>query len=168
MAVKVAPFFSSMAAMARKLVDAGAKGLVLFNRFYQPDIDIDQMEVVTRLTMSDSDDTRLPLRWIAILRGQINASLAASSGVHTGEDAAKLILAGADVTMMASALVMRGPEHLATVLAGLTDIMTDKGYSSIDQMRGAMSQENCYEPAAFERANYIKTLGCFKAVGTRE
>ena len=167
-AVKIAPYFSSMPSMARKLADAGAKGLVLFNRFYQPDIDVSQMQVVTHLTMSDSHDTRLPMRWIAILRGRIDVSLAASSGVHTADDAAKLILAGADVTMMASALMMRGPEHLATVLAGLTDIMTDKGYSAIDQMRGAMSQENCSEPAAFERANYIKALGCFKAAGTRE
>ncbi len=167
-AVKVAPYFSAMASMARQLAGVGAKGLVLFNRFYQPDIDVEEMEVVPRLTLSDSRDTRLPLRWIAILYDRIDVSLAANSGIHTGEDVAKMILAGADVTMMASALLVGGPEHLATMRTGLIEIMETKGYSSVDEMRGAMSQKNCHEPAAFERANYIKTLGHFKSTGTRE
>jgi dihydroorotate dehydrogenase (fumarate) len=167
-AVKLSPFFSSIAAMAHQLAGAGAKGLVLFNRFYQPDIDIESLEVTPRLALSRREENRLPMRWIAILHGRMEASLAASTGIHTGEDVAKMLLAGADVTMMTSALLMNGIDHLKKVRQDLVEIMDSKGYESVCQMRGATSQKNCPEPAAFERANYIKTLGSYKASGTLE
>ncbi|HDZ20016.1 hypothetical protein LCGC14_0335350 [marine sediment metagenome] len=167
-AVKMSPFFSAPAAMAKKLVDAGAKGLVLFNRFYQPDINVETMDVTPQLDLSTSQENRLPLRWIAILRGRVKASLAASTGIHTAEDAAKMILAGADVVMMTSALLKNGPTHAAAVLDGLVEILRAKEYESIDRMRGVLSHANCSEPGAFERANYLKTIGGFKPTGTRE
>ena len=167
-AVKMSPFFSSPAAMAAKLVEGGAKGLVLFNRFYQPDIDVDEMEVRPRLSLSTSEESRLPLRWVAILHGRIKASLAASTGVHTGRDVAKMLLAGADVACMTSALLKNGSSHPVTVLKELTTILEDKGYKSSDEMRGALSHQNCAEPSAFERANYLKTIGQFVSTGTRE
>ena len=167
-AAKMSPFFSSPAAMAAKLVEAGAKGLVLFNRFYQPDIDVDEMEVRPRLALSTSEESRLPLRWIAILHGRVEASLAASTGIHTAQDVAKMLLAGADVACMTSALLKNGTSHPATVLKELAEILEGKGYQSSDEMRGALSHLNCPEPAAFERANYLKTVGCFKSGATRE
>jgi len=167
-AVKLSPYFTSTADMALRLTQAGAKGLVLFNRFYQPDIDVKLLEVSPRLTLSTSEENRLPLRWIAILHGRVDVSLAASTGIHTAEDAAKMILAGADVVMMTAALLKHGPHHLTTVRDGLTEIMSSKGYTSIAEMRGLLSHARTIEPAAFERANYIKTVGRFKAVGTRE
>jgi dihydroorotate dehydrogenase (fumarate) len=166
-AMKLSPYFSAPAHTLKTLGER-ADGLVLFNRFYQPDIDIDELDARAGLELSDSYDGRLPLRWLAIMFGNVNASLAATSGVHTGEDAAKMILAGADVTQMCSALLKNGIRHIETVLSQLVDIGRDKGYDSIDQMRGVMSQKNCAEPAAFERANYMKALTEYRLVGTGE
>ncbi|HUS47264.1 MAG TPA: dihydroorotate dehydrogenase-like protein [Phycisphaerae bacterium] len=167
-AMKLSPFFSATAAMARKLDEAGADALVLFNRFYQPDIDIAALEVVPTLELSTPFEQRLPLRWIAILRGAIKASLAATTGVRTGQDAAKMILAGADAVMMCSALLERGIEHLAAVRKELVETMEEKNYDSVEQMKGVMSQQKCAEPAAFERANYIKALNRYGLTATRE
>jgi len=157
-AVKVGPYFSAMASMARRLVEAGADGLVLFNRFYQPDIDVETLEVVPRLVLSSSDELRLPLRWIAILYGRIRASLAATTGVHTGRDVAKLLLAGADVAMMTSALLHHGPEHVAKVEAELVEWMAGLECASIAEVRGSLSQLSVPNPEAFERANYMQML----------
>jgi dihydroorotate dehydrogenase (fumarate) len=158
LAVKVGPFFSSMGHMAKRLVAAGADGLVLFNRFFQPDIDLDTLEVDPTLHLSTSEDLRLPLRWIAILRGRIGCSLAATSGVHTWEDAVKLLLAGADVTMMASALFEHGPGRLAEVLDGLQRWLDEHEYESVEQMKGSVSQINVPDPVAYARSNYMQML----------
>jgi dihydroorotate dehydrogenase (fumarate) len=167
-AMKLSPHFSALANMARRLDAAGADGLVLFNRFYQPDIDVDKLQVTPNVALSRSEDGRLPQRWLAILHGRVDASLAATSGVHTGEDAAKMILAGADVAMMCSALLERGIGHLATVRRELIAVMERAGYASIGQMRGVMSQASCAEPAAFERANYMKALSQYGRTATLE
>ena len=158
LAVKIGPFYSSTAHMARRLAEAGADGLVLFNRFYQPDIDLDALEVAPNLVLSTSNELRLPLTWIAILRGRVPVSLAATTGVHTPEDAVKLILAGADVTMTTSALLRRGPRHLAHLREGVISWLEEHGYTSIEQARGSLSQEAVPDPSAFERANYMRTL----------
>jgi dihydroorotate dehydrogenase (fumarate) len=158
LAVKVGPYFTSMAHMAGRLVEAGADGLVLFNRFYQPDIDLDTLTVGPNLVLSTSEELRLVLRWMAILHGRINASLAATTGVHTAEDALKLVLAGADVTMMASALLKNGPDHIRTVLDGITRWLEERDYVSLDQARGSLSQASSPNPAAFERSNYMHAL----------
>ncbi len=161
LAVKVGPFFSSMANMARRLVEAGADGLVLFNRFVQPDIDLETLGVDPTLHLSTSEELRLPLRWIAILRGRVEASLAATTGVHTWEDAMKLILAGADVTMMASALFKHGPEHVGTVVDGIRTWLDQHEYASVEQAKGSVSQAACPDPVAFERSNYMRALVSF-------
>ncbi|HKZ76608.1 MAG TPA: dihydroorotate dehydrogenase-like protein [Actinomycetota bacterium] len=161
LAVKVGPFFSSMANMARRLVEAGADGLVLFNRFLQPDIDLETLGVDPTLHLSTSEELRLPLRWIAILRGRVDASLAATTGVHTWEDAMKLILAGADVTMMASALFTHGPEHVRTVVDGIRTWLDEHEYASVEQAKGSVSQAACPDPVAFERSNYMRALVSF-------
>jgi dihydroorotate dehydrogenase (fumarate) len=158
LAVKVGPFFSSMANMARRITEAGADGLVLFNRFYQPDIDLDTLEVAPDLKLSNPDELRLVLRWMAILSPWVKADLAATTGVHTAEEVAKLILAGANVTMMASALLRLGPRHLTTVVEGVRTWFTEHEYESLDQARGSLNQANAPNPAAFERANYMRTL----------
>ena len=158
LAVKLSPSFSSLTNMAGQLVEAGANGLVLFNRFYQPDLDIETFEVVPSLELSTSAELRLPLRWIAILHGRHRISLAASTGVHSAEDAVKALLAGADVTMMTSALLRHGADHLTGVEAGLADWLDRHGYASLDQVRGKLSQRKVGDPAAFERANYLKVL----------
>ncbi len=158
LAVKVSPFFSSMANMARRLTLAGADGLVLFNRFYQPDIDLEDLEVRPDLVLSEPAEMRLVLRWMAILCGRVEASLGATTGVHSAEDVVKLILSGADVAMMASALLKNGPEHLGLVLAGMTKWFEENGYDSVQQAKGSMSQRSSPDPGAFERANYMKTL----------
>ena len=158
LAVKIGPFFSSLPNMASRLVNAGADGLVLFNRFLQPDIDLETLKVVPRMVLSTSDELRLPLRWIAILRAFFDVSLAATTGVHTAEDVLKLLLTGADVTMVASALYRHGPDHVRTLLDGVLDWLRAKEYCSVAQMKGSLSQVNSPDPAAFERANYIKTL----------
>jgi dihydroorotate dehydrogenase (fumarate) len=144
--------------MAMRFAEAGADGLVLFNRFYQPDIDLDTLEVKPNLVLSTSAELLLPLTWIGILHGRVALSLAATTGVHTAVDVVKLVLAGADVTMMASALLRHGPGHLATVKRGLSDWLEANGYASVAQAKGSLSQAAVPDPAAFERANYMKTL----------
>ena len=158
LAVKLSPYFSSLANLAGQLVESGANGLVLFNRFYQPDLDIEAMEVQPALELSSSAELRLPLRWIAILHRRWGVSLAASTGVHTAEDVAKVLLAGADVAMMTSALLHNGPDHLRSVELRLRDWMDGHGFETVEQLRGRLSQRSVPDPAAFERANYIKTL----------
>ncbi len=158
LAVKVGPFFSSFANMAQRISSAGADALVLFNRFYQPDIDPDELVVAPNLTLSRSDDLRLPLRWIAALFGRIEAQLAATSGVHSGIDAVKLVMAGADVTMTTAALLRHGPRFVKEIRDGLATWMVEHEYSSVEQMRGSMSQINAPDPSAFERHNYMKAL----------
>ncbi|HTG47341.1 MAG TPA: dihydroorotate dehydrogenase-like protein [Actinomycetota bacterium] len=163
LAVKVGPFFSSMANMAHRLVEAGADGLVLFNRFLQPDIDLETLEVVPTLHLSTSAELLLGLRWIAILRGQLDGSLAATTGVHTPEDALKMLLAGADVTMMASALFRNGPGHLGTMREGITSWLEEHGYDSLEQMKGSVRQDAVADPVAFSRSNYMKMLVDFSS-----
>jgi dihydroorotate dehydrogenase (fumarate) len=158
LAVKVGPYFSSMANMARRLVEAGADGLVLFNRFYQPDIDLEDLKVRPNVELSTSAELRLPLRWIAILKGRVNASLAATTGVHTSADILKLVMAGADVAMSASALLKQGPAWLTRVRGEMASWMEDHEYDSIEQMKGSLSQAASPDPAAFERANYMESL----------
>ncbi len=163
--VKLSPFFSSLPNFARRLTQAGAQGLTLFNRFYQPDLDIEALEVVPHLVLSDSDDLRLPLRWIAILHGRIEADLALTSGVHTAEDAIKGLMAGASVIMMTSELLQRGVGRLGEILQELEHWLVDHEYESVEQLWGSMSQANCASPAAFERANYMKVLGSYAPDG---
>ena len=167
-AVKLSPFFSSFSFLATRLAGAGADALVLFNRFYQPDIDVMKLEVGPHLVLSDPSESRLPLRWIAILFSTVKTSLAATTGIHSGQDVARMILAGADVAMMASALLLHGPEHIRTVLDELRGVMSHHGYDSVSQMKGILSLRDCPEPAAFERANYLKTLQSYVVTGTRE
>lgn len=162
LAVKVSPYFSAMAHMAKSLADAGADGLVLFNRFYQPDFDLHNLEVVPHLVLSSSDEMRLPLRWTAILFGRVPADLAITSGVHTHEDVLKAMMAGANVAMMASELLRNGVGRIGEVLSGMERWMQEYEYESVSQMRGSMSQKNVAEPAAFERANYMKVLDSFR------
>ena len=161
LAVKIGPFFSSVGHVARQLVDAGADGLVLFNRFMQPDIDLDELRVDPSLRLSTSDELRLPLRWIAILHGRISASLASTTGVHSGADALKMLLAGADVVMLASALLHEGPEYVGVVLREIETWMEERDYESVEQLRGSMSQANIPNPVAFARANYAQLVTSF-------
>jgi dihydroorotate dehydrogenase (fumarate) len=158
LAVKVGPYYSAFANIARHLADAGADGLVLFNRFLQPDIDLETLEVTPQIALSTSAELRLRLRWIAILRGRVPGSLAATGGVHTAEDVLKLLLVGADVTMLASALLQRGPELLPELRADVEAWLTEREYESVEQLKGSMSQESCPDPAAFERGNYMRAL----------
>jgi dihydroorotate dehydrogenase (fumarate) len=158
LAVKVSPYFSAMASMAVRLVKAGADGLVLFNRFVQPDIMLDELEVAPHLVLSTSDELRLALRWIAILHGRIGASLAATGGAHTPDDVLKLLLAGADCVMVASSLLKQGPQHVGTLVRGVEAWMREREYASVAQMKGSLSQQSCPDPDAFERANYMKAL----------
>jgi dihydroorotate dehydrogenase (fumarate) len=162
-ALKLSPFFSAIGNMAKQLDEAGADALVLFNRFYQPDFDLDKLEVLTNLELSNSREIRLPLLWIAILYGRIEASLAATRGVQTAEEVIKYVMAGADVVMTASALLKNGPGHLTSMVAGLREWMDRREYASVAQMKGSMSQLNVADPSAFERANYIKILESYKS-----
>jgi dihydroorotate dehydrogenase (fumarate) len=157
-AVKIGPFFSAIGEMACSLIEAGARGLVLFNRFYQPDIDIEALEVRPNVRLSNPAELRLALRWIAILHGRCVSSLAATGGVHTHEDALKAVLAGADVTMMCSALLRHGIGHLAGVRASMARWLEEHEYASLAQMKGSMSHRACADPTAFERASYMKAL----------
>jgi dihydroorotate dehydrogenase (fumarate) len=161
LAVKVGPFFTAFPNVARRLVEAGADGLVLFNRFLQPDIDVPTMSVVPRLVLSTPDDLRLCLRWIALLYGRLHASLAATSGVHIADDVFKLVLAGADVVMVASTLYRHGAGVLRTLIDGVQFCLESNDYHSLDQVKGILSQRNCPDPAGFERANYTKALSSF-------
>jgi dihydroorotate dehydrogenase (fumarate) len=165
LAVKLSPFYSALANFAGRAVGRGADGLVLFNRFYQPDLDLETLEVVSKVDLSQPADLRLPLRWIAILRPQLgpNVSLAASSGVHSGSDVVKELIVGADVAMMTSALLRRGPGHVRAVEAELRAWMTEHEYESVAQLRGSASQATADDPSAFERVNYMKTLQSWTA-----
>jgi len=158
LAVKVGPFFSAMGHMAKRFRGAGADGLVLFNRFYQPDFDLETLEVVPHLVLSTSWEMRLQLRWVAILFGRVDVDFAITSGVHTAEDVIKGVMGGARVTMMTSAILQNGMGHVKPVLDGVARWMDENEYISIAQMCGSMSQKNVAEPAAFERANYMKML----------
>lgn len=160
-AVKIAPYFSNMAHMAKRLDEAGADALVLFNRFYQPDIDLENLEVAPNLLLSTSYEIRLPLRWIAILYGKIKASLAATSGIHHANDVLKMMMAGADAAMLCSVLLKEGIEYAKTILAEMEEWMKLQEYESVRQMKGSMSQKSCEDPGAFERANYMRILQSF-------
>ncbi len=162
-AMKLSPYFSAIANMAKKLDDAGADALVLFNRFYQPDFDVDKLEVEPSLELSSASEIRLPLLWTAILSGKLNASIGAGTGVQNGIDAAKYLLAGADVVMAASSLLKNGAGHMEKLNSQLSDYMAGKEYESVAQMQGAMSQKAVADPTAFERANYIKILEDYKS-----
>ncbi|MFQ5807031.1 MAG: dihydroorotate dehydrogenase-like protein [Phycisphaerae bacterium] len=157
-AMKLSPFFSAAAAMAKRLDDAGADALVLFNRFYQPDIDLERLEVVPNLVLSTPHELRLPLRWIAILHGRVRASLAATTGVVTGQDVIKMLMVGADVTQVCSVLLRNGVGELGVMLNDMKVWMDEHEYGSVEQLKGSMSQESVADPAAFARANYMKTL----------
>jgi dihydroorotate dehydrogenase (fumarate) len=161
-AVKVGPYFSSFAHMAGRLDRAGADALVLFNRFYQPDFDIETREVVPSLTLSRPEEIRLPLLWIALLHGRVKASLAATTGVHSAVEALKYLMAGADVVMSTAALLQQGPAFLSRLVAELSGWMEKKGYDSVTQLRGSMSQQSIPQTTAFVRGNYIKILESYK------
>jgi dihydroorotate dehydrogenase (fumarate) len=162
LAVKLSPFVTALPNFARRIVEAGASGLVLFNRFYQPDFDLDELEIVHNLDLSTSAELRLPLRWVSILYGKLNADFALTSGVHTYKDVLKSMMAGAKVSMMASHLLRNSETAVPVILGELEDWMKEREYKSIEQMQGSMSQKNVKEPAAFERANYMKVLGSFR------
>ena len=162
LAVKLSPYYTALPGFAKRLVEAGADGLVLFNRFYQPDFDLDELEVVHNLDLSTSADLRLPLRWISILSGQIKADFALTSGIHTAQDALKAMMAGAKVAMMASNLLHNGERVVATMLNELGWWMETHEYKSIQQMQGSMSRQSVAEPAAFERANYMRVLNSWR------
>ncbi len=158
LAVKVGPYYTAFANTAARLAEAGAAGLVLFNRFLQPDIDLEAMTVRPELQLSTNEEMRLPLRWIAILRGRVPLSLAATSGVQTRDDVLKLVLAGADVVMLASALLREGPGLLRELTQGLAEWLEERDYASVEQLKGSMSQETCGDPRAFERTHYVRAL----------
>lgn len=162
--MKLNPYFSALGHMARRLEQAGADGLALFNRFYQPDLDLENLEVVPNLKLSRSDDLRLPLRWIAILYGRIHTDFALTSGVHTSVDALKGIAAGATVVNMASELLRNGVGRISEILAEMEVWLEEKEYESLDQLRGSLSQKNVVSPAAFERANYVRVIRSFEFV----
>jgi dihydroorotate dehydrogenase (fumarate) len=158
LAVKLGPWFTSLGHFALALQEVGVDGLVLFNRLYQPDIDLDTLDVTPRLQLSTSAESRLPLHWIGILRGFLSCSLAATSGVHDGADAMKLLLAGADVVMTTSAVLLHGPQRIASMLAEMTEWMTAGEYSGVDQLRGSVSRRSVPDPEVYQRANYYQML----------
>jgi dihydroorotate dehydrogenase (fumarate) len=158
LAVKLGPYFSATGQMAARLTAAGADALVLFNRFYQPDFDLRTLEVRPDLELSTPAEIRLPLLWIAVLRGRIAADLAATTGVVSGREVIKYLLAGADVVMTTSALLRHGPSHIRTLVRELTDWMSETGYESVSSFRGVLSQERVEDPTAYERANYLRAL----------
>src|SRR5208337_897152 len=158
-AVKLSPFFTNMAHMAQRLDKAGADGLTLFNRFYQPDINLETLEIEPNVLLSNPQAMRLPLTWIGILFGHIKASLAATSGVHGAKDVIKLLMVGADVTEMCSTLMRNGVNHLRAIELGVREWMQEHEYESVQQMKGSMSQLRCADPSAFERAQYMRAVG---------
>lgn len=164
-AVKLSPYFSSFPNMARTLDENGADALVLFNRFYQPDIDLENLEIASNLVLSSSLENRPTLRWIAILYSHVGASLAAMTGIHNVWDVVKMLMAGADVTMMCSALLLNGINHAKIVLDDLVQWMDKHDYASVKEMKGSLSQKSCAQPDAFERANYMKVLQSYKPLG---
>ena len=157
-AVKLSPYFSAVGSMALALERGGADALVLFNRFYEPDLDIARLEVLTDLNLSQPNEIRLPLLWLAVLSGRVKASLAATTGVTSADEVVKYLLVGADVVMTTSALLRHGVDHMAVLIAGLASWLRSREFASVNQMRGIMSQERMQDPQAFERANYIKIL----------
>lgn len=160
-AIKLSPFFSSIPNFAKQLDDAGADGIVLFNRFYQPDIDLEQLEVLPNLELSRSSELRLRLRWVALLYGRLHSDLAITGGVHTGADLLKCMMVGARAAMTTSAILAHGSDRFTDILVDVVNWMEERDYQSIEQMQGSMSQINVANPAAFERANYMKALGSF-------
>src|SRR6266513_4299371 len=163
-AVKLSPYFSSFANMAASLDTLDVDGLVLFNRFYQPDIDLEKMEVAPNLTLSTPADMRLPLHWIGILYGKVRASLAATSGVYQAQDVIKLVMAGADVTMLCSALMRHGITHIQRIEMELVAWLEGHGRKSLNELKGVMSQQNCPDPSAFERAQYVRCLSSYTSL----
>ncbi|HIK11655.1 MAG TPA: dihydroorotate dehydrogenase-like protein [Oscillatoriaceae cyanobacterium M33_DOE_052] len=161
-AIKISPFFSNTANMTKRLVEAGADGLVLFNRFYQPDIDIEELEVTTNLLLSTPQDMRLPMRWIAILYGRLDVSFAATGGVQKGHDAIKLVMAGASIIQIVGSLLRHGIGHLKDIENEMVHWMEEHEYQSIEQMRGSMSQLNSPDPSTFERAQYMKAVQTYR------
>ena len=161
-AVKLSPFFTNFANMAKRLDLAGANGLVLFNRFYQPDIDLDSLEIKPNILLSTPMAMRVPLRWVALLYGKLRASLAATSGIHRASDVLKMLMAGADVTMLCSTLIRHGPRQISVIERDLLAWMEEHEYSSVGQLKGSMSQRNCAEPSAFERAQYMRAISQFQ------
>jgi dihydroorotate dehydrogenase (fumarate) len=166
-AVKLGPFFTNFANVAKRLDEAGADGLVLFNRFYQPDIDLEELEIRPNVLLSTPQALRLPLTWIGILYGRLRASLAATSGVHDAEDVIKLLMVGANVTMLFSSLLRNGVKHLRHIERGLADWMEMREYESVRQLQGSMSQKRCPDPSAFERAQYMRAVKSLEHVLAR-
>lgn len=160
-AVKISPYYSSLSAFVVGLEQVGAAGVVMFNRFYLPDLDLDSLDLAPKISLSSPDELLLPLRWTGILRDHLTMSIAASTGVHRGEDVAKVVLAGADVAMTTSALLRNGPQHLTVMEEQLVDWMERHEYESVEQMRGAVSREAAADPSAYERANYIGNLATY-------
>jgi len=165
-AVKVSPFFTNFAHIAKQFDEAGANGLVMFNRFYQPDIELEALEVVPNVMYSTPMAMRLPMRWVAILFERIGADLAATSGIHRGTDAIKMLMAGASVTMLCSCLLRHGIKHLRVVEQEMRDWMSEHEYTSIEQLKGSLSQKYCADPGAFERAQYIRAVGVHALKGS--
>ncbi len=161
-AVKLSPFFSSLGHVAKQLDDAGADGLILFNRFYQPDIDLEELEVTPSILLSTPQALRLPMRWIAILFGRVDADLAGTSGIHTARDVLKMVMVGASATMLCSVLLARGLEYLRVIERELVEWMEEHGYESIEQMQGSMSQMRSPDPSAFERAQYMRAITSYR------
>lgn len=161
LSVKLSPYFAGLPHLCRRLTAAGANGLVLFNRFLQPDLDPEALDVNPSVKLSDSDDLRLPLRWSAILHGKVEADLAVSTGVHNGRDLVKVMMSGASVGTVASEFLSKGPQRATGILSEFADWMRDYEYTSVDQMKGALSQKNAADPSAYERANYMKALQSF-------
>lgn len=166
-AVKLGPFFTNFAHFARRLDQHHADGLVLFNRFYQPDISLESLDVAPSILLSTPMETRLPLRWIAILHGHLRANLAATSGIHRGTDALKMLMAGADVTMLCSVLLRRGIAHIAEIEREMREWMEQHEYESVEQLKGSLSQRHCPDPSAFERALYMRTLAIDRTIQPR-
>lgn len=166
-AVKLSPFFSNFANMAKRLDDAGADGLVLFNRFYQPDINLETLEIQPNILLSTPMAMRVPLRWVAILHGQLKAGLAATSGIHRSSDVLKMLMAGADVTMLCSALLRHGVKHIGVIERDLTAWLEQHEYESVTQLKGSLSQKNCEDPSTFERAQYMRAISSFPTTSTR-
>ncbi len=161
-AIKLSPFFSNMANMAKRLDRAGVNGLVLFNRFYQPDVNLAEMEVQANINLSMPQDSRLPLRWLAILYGRIKADLAATSGIHSAQDVLKMLMVGADVTMLCSVLFNKGVKVIREIETEMCAWLSEHDYQSVRQLQGSMSQKNCADPAAFERAQYLRAIMLYK------
>jgi dihydroorotate dehydrogenase (fumarate) len=157
-AVKLSPFFTNFANMAKRLDKAGANGLVLFNRFYQPDIDLESLEVKPNILLSTPMAMRVPLRWVALLYGRLHASLAATSGIHRASDVLKMLMAGADVTMLCSALIRHGVRQIGVIERDLVAWLEEHEYNSVGQLKGSLSQKNCADPSSFERAQYMKAI----------